>query len=244
MRIDRLLCELNIGTRSQVKELLKKGVVLVNGEKLTRPDIQVEEEKAEIICQGKSYHYHPFVYYMMNKPAGVITATKDQSDTTVMDIFKEQYIKITGGTEGIPVRDIFPVGRLDKDTVGLLVLTNDGKMAHELLSPGKHVPKTYYVETDSTITKEQISCLEQGVVIGEGEITREAKVSYLEEKACTITITEGKYHQVKRMFQSVGLQVKYLKRISMGGLELDQQLKEGCIRELTEKEVAMLCLRT
>ena len=142
-----------------------------------------------------------------------------------------------GELTGIPVQDIFPVGRLDKDTVGLLLLTNDGGLAHDLLSPKKHVEKRYYVRTDKVLSERMLEQLEKGVDIGEKELTLPSKVEKESQNTCFITITEGKYHQVKRMFAAVGLQVTYLKRISMGGLTLDDELKEGQIRELTEEEV-------
>ncbi len=244
MRIDRLLCELNIGSRSQVKEYLKKGHILVDGIKIIKPDTKVDEKTVVITYQGKEYRYKQFVYFMMNKPAGVVSATCDEHEKTVLDIFRE-CISCKSTTSncfsGIPIQDIFPVGRLDKDTVGLLLLTNDGELAHRLLSPKKHVPKTYYVELDKPITPSQAECLMQGVDIGEKELTREAIVEILGEKNCQITITEGKFHQVKRMFQAVGLTVLYLKRLSMGTLQLDHCLQEGDVRILTDKEVADLC---
>ncbi|MGN0377583.1 MAG: pseudouridine synthase, partial [Suilimivivens sp.] len=140
MRIDRLLCELNIGSRNEVKTFLKKGLITVNGEKITRPEMKVDEAKAVIVFKGREYRYSPFVYYMMNKPAGVVSATEDSLSKTVLDVLTE-CLKKQYGEElpGIPVKDIFPVGRLDKDTVGLLLLTNDGELSHNLLSPKKHV---------------------------------------------------------------------------------------------------------
>lgn len=242
MRIDRLLCEMNIGTRSQVKELLRKGQVCVNGEMILKPEFHVDEAHAKITCRGKAYAYRAYVYYMMNKPSGVITATVDQRERTVLDVLKEQLFLCFGEEgAGVPLKDIFPVGRLDKDTVGLLLLTNDGELAHNLLSPVKHVAKQYYVRTDLPLTKEHVRRLEEGVLIGESERTRPAKVVPQGEKECRITITEGKYHQIKRMFQAVGNKVVYLKRLSMGSLVLDETLAEGQIRELTSKEVTDLC---
>ena len=238
MRIDRLLCELNIGSRSQVKELLKAGQVTVDGIIVKKADTQVDERKVYIQYRGKEYRYQPFVYFLMNKPAGVITATRDEKEKTVLDLFKEQYQQMhRGELPGIPVQDIFPVGRLDKDTVGLLLLTPDGGLAHDLLSPKKHVEKRYYVRTDKVLSERMLEQLEKGVDIGEKELTLPSKVEKESQNTCFITITEGKYHQVKRMFAAVGLQVTYLKRISMGGLTLDDELKEGQIRELTEEEV-------
>ena len=234
MRIDRLLCELNIGSRSQVKDLLKKGLITVDGSKITKPDSKVDEKTAVITYAGKEYRYQPFAYYMMNKPAGVVSATTDERDRTVLDVFKSCMPEVS-------TKDLFPVGRLDKDTVGLLLLTNDGELAHRLLSPKKHVPKTYYVETDFEITKEMITQLEAGVDIGEKALTKEAVLELTGAKSCHLTITEGKFHQVKRMFQAVGLHVVYLKRLSMGGLRLDENLKEGEVRLLYEEEVKALC---
>lgn len=245
MRIDKLLCEMNIGSRSQVKELIRKGLVQVNGIKVTRADMQVNGETDLVCCQGKEYRYRSYVYYMMNKPAGVITATKDAREQTVWDIFCERLSAENGGElTGIPVRDIFPVGRLDKDTVGLLLFTNDGEMAHRLLAPGRHVPKKYYVKTDRVLDEAEEKQLREGVDIGEKMLTRPAQLICAGEADCPeyyLTITEGKFHQVKRMFQAVGRQVTYLKRVSMGPLVLDEALGEGQIRELTKEEVCALC---
>lgn len=242
MRIDRLLCELNIGTRSEVKELLRKGLIFVNGEKITKPETKVNEENALVTYKGKEYRYKSFIYFMMNKPKGVVSATKDPVSKTVLNVL-EECLKEKYGEDlsGIPVRDIFPVGRLDKDTAGLLLLTNDGELSHNLLSPKKHVKKSYYVETDLPVTEKTAERLMQGVDIGEKHLTRKADLEILDEKKCIITITEGKYHQVKRMFHAAGLQVLYLKRLSMGTLTLDKNLPEGSVRELTQEEVQNLC---
>ena len=241
MRIDRLLCEMNIGTRSQVKDLLKKGLVTVNGRVVKKGDVKVDEKKDTIICQGKEYTYRPFFYYMMNKPAGVVTATKDEKDSTVVDLFCKQMKQTAGGLEGIPVKDIFPVGRLDKDTEGLLLLTNDGALAHRLLSPGRHVPKKYDVRTDLPLGAKEAKLLEEGVEIGEKEPTRPAVLERIGDREFFLTITEGKFHQVKRMFGAVGLKVLSLKRVSMGSLLLDKNLPPGQVRELSKEEVLTLC---
>lgn len=244
MRIDRLLCEMNIGSRSQVKELIKKGQVCVNSIIVKRPETQVDENDAVITCQGREYRYAPYVYYMMNKPAGVITATRDEKDQTVLDILRAELMKSNyGDLAGIPFKDISPVGRLDKDTVGLLILTNNGELAHSLLSPKNHVPKKYLVRTDVPISDEMAKCLEEGVMIGTEEITLPAVVDAQSGNQCCITITEGKYHQVKRMFHAVGANVIYLKRLSMGAVALDESLCEGQVRELTQEEVHALCLK-
>lgn len=244
MRIDKLLCEMNIGSRNQVKELIKKGQVSVDGIILKKPETHIDENKAVIICQGKKYQYVPYVYYMMNKPPGVITATKDEKELTVLDVLRSELAKSRhGDLTGIPLKDISPVGRLDKDTVGLLLLTNNGELAHSLLSPKNHVPKKYFVITDAFICDEMVQELEEGVLIGPGEKTLPAVIEARKDNQCIITITEGKYHQIKRMFQAVGRSVTYLKRLSMGTLLLDEHLKEGQIRELTKEEVDALCLK-
>lgn len=242
MRIDKLLCEMNIGSRSEVKNLLKKGQILVNGTKVVKPDTKVDEKTAVISYKNHDYQFKPFFYYMLNKPAGTVSATTDEKETTVIDLLKNSLASINeNGLVGIPIHDIFPVGRLDKDTVGLLILTNDGQLAHNLLSPKKHVPKKYYVELDSFLTEENIYLLENGVDIGEKELTGKANIEKISETTCYITISEGKFHQVKRMFGTVGLHVNYLKRLSMGNLVLDSNLKEGEIRPLTQEEVNHLC---
>ncbi len=234
---------MNIGARSKVKALIKSGQVQIDGKIIRKPETHVDEIRTKIICQGKEYQYRPYIYFMMNKPSGVVTATTDQKERTVLDVLKEQLIAQKGTLAGIPLKDIFPAGRLDKDTVGLLLLTNDGGLAHNLLSPAKHVPKTYQVKTESAITMQMADKLKEGVLIGEKEKTLPAAVTLCAENECTITITEGRYHQVKRMFQAVGTKVIYLKRLSMGSLWLDKELEEGQVRELTQKEVGELCLK-
>lgn len=233
---------MNIGSRSTVKELLKKGQVSVNGQVIKKADTKVDENTAVITFQGKEYRYQQFVYYMLNKPAGVITATKDEKDKTVMDLFRDGYLSAHEDLSGIPFKEMFPVGRLDKDTVGLLLLTNDGELSHNLLSPKKHVAKKYLVYLNGVISEEAAECLRNGVDIGDEEITAPALLEKYGEDGDKffLTITEGRFHQVKRMFQAVGLTVIYLKRISMGSLNLDETLPEGEIRKLTDEEVARL----
>ncbi len=235
---------MNIGSRSQVKELIKKGLVLADGEPVKRPEIQVDERKVRITCKGQEYGYCPYVYYMMNKPPGVITATSDEKERTVLDLLREHLQKEREELTGIPINDIFPAGRLDKDTVGLLLLTNDGALAHRLLSPKRHIPKKYFVRTNGPITRETADFLEKGVDMGDGETSLPALCELMGSHECHLTITEGKFHQVKRMFQAAGLTVTYLKRLSMGSLTLDGELKEGQVRELTQKEVTDLCSMT
>ena len=226
MRLDKLLVELNIGTHSEVKALLKKGLILVDGNRANKPEEKVDENTVVIAYQGKEYRYKQFSYYIMNKPKGVITATEDGKEKTVMDVFYEQCSDAPRG--------LSPVGRLDKDTTGLLLITNDGKLAHELLSPKKHVDKTYFVTLDKELEKSDIEALEAGVSIGEGDLTAPAKVEYSGGKTCYITIHEGKFHQVKRMFFAVGKEVLELKRTAFGPLKLDEnKLPMGKICELS-----------
>lgn len=227
MRLDKLLVELNIGSRSEVKALLKKGLIFVDGNKATKPEEKVDENSVVISYMGKDYTYKQFSYYIMNKPAGVITATEDGKDETVMDVF---YRQIEDAPKGLA-----PVGRLDKDTTGLLLITNDGQLAHEMLSPKKHVDKKYYVTLDGPLSDSDIKNLEEGVHIGEGELTAPATVEYDGGDTCYITIHEGKFHQVKRMFFAVNRTVIGLKRVSFGDLKLDEEiLKEGSVMELLD----------
>ena len=226
LRLDKLLCEMNIGTRSQVKTFLKQGLIKVNGEVVTRPEYKVEEQTAEITYKGETLRYRKYVYYMLHKPAGVVSATQDNTCRTVTELLKD-----TGW------KDLFPVGRLDKDTEGLLLMTNDGELAHNLLSPKKHVSKVYYAELRAALSQEAIKQLEEGVDIGEESLTLPAKVEQVADKKIHLTITEGKFHQVKRMLQAVGNEVLYLKRIAMGTLVLDETLAKGSYRELTDAEV-------
>lgn len=227
-RLDKFLCDKNIGTRSQVKVLIQKGLVTINGEVAKKADCKVSD-KDVVCCQGEALSSEEFGYFMLNKPAGVISATEDENQKTVLDFFKNE-----------PYKGLYPVGRLDKDTEGLLLITNDGPLGHQLLSPKKHVPKTYYAKLVHELSMADKETLESGVDIGEKNLTLPAKVEILEGTAVHITITEGKFHQVKRMFEAVDNQVVYLKRISMGSLMLDEALQLGEYRSLTEEELKLL----
>lgn len=233
MRLDKFLAEMQTGTRSQVKEYVKKGLVTVNNEIVKKSDIKIDENKDVICFQGRQLTYSKYYYYMLNKPSGVVTATMDNHDKTVMDLLSD--------ADG---KDLFPVGRLDKDTEGLLLITNDGELGHNLLSPKKHVDKTYYVECDGSIDDDKINRLEQGLDIGDDEITHPAKVELLSKEndryVIKITITEGRFHQVKRMIQAVDGKVIYLKRLTMGSLILDEKLDYGEYRPLTQEEIDSL----
>lgn len=232
MRLDKFLCETGFGTRSEVKNLLKKGLVTVNGETVKKPEQKIDENGDHVICNGVKASYAEYVYLMLHKPAGVVSATEDRRDRTVLDLLTD-----------IPVKDLFPVGRLDKDTEGLLLLTNDGELAHRLLSPKKHVDKTYYAKIDGAVTEEHVTQFQEGLEIGEKKPTLPAKLEILAsgtQSEIRVTIHEGKFHQIKRMFQAVGCEVTYLKRLSMGTLTLDESLVQGAYRHLTEEEVHAL----
>ncbi len=230
MRLDKLLVELQIGSRSEVKALVKKGLIFVDGVRAKKPEDKVDENTVTITYGDRDYIYQQYFYYIMNKPAGVITATEDGREATVMDIFYRVF------PEG--KRDLFPVGRLDKDTTGLLLITNDGALAHDMLSPKKHVDKKYFVGLDGALTSENVEALEAGVHIGQGELTAPATVEYSGGNTCYITIHEGHFHQVKRMFFAVGRQVVSLKRVAFGPLTLDEEdLPEGSVKEISRPEI-------
>lgn len=227
IRLDKYLCDMGVGTRSEVKSILKKGRVTVDSVVVKAADFKIEETKAKVCLDGRELGWCGKVYYLLHKPAGVVTATKDVREKTVMDLLGDA-----------PGRDLFPVGRLDKDTEGLLLITNDGDLSHRLLSPRKHVDKTYLVYTKTPVTAEMCKRLEEGVDIGDEKPTLPAKVKHPadREDAILLTITEGRFHQVKRMLEAVGNEVTYLKRISMGSLTLEDSLKKGAWRKLTEEE--------
>lgn len=229
MRLDKFLTVMNVGSRSQVKELLKKGRITVNGQIVKTADLKIDENTDEICFDGNKLFFQEFEYFMLNKPQGVVSATKDNFDQTVLDLLK-----------GHIQKDSFPVGRLDKDTEGLLLITNDGELAHLLLSPKRHVDKTYYVKAKELISKVDCEKLEQGVNIGEEERTMPAKVEILSDKEILLTIHEGKFHQVKRMLNAVENEVVFLKRMTFGSLRLDENLAPGEFRKLTEEEIEEL----
>ena len=231
MRLDKYLAEMGVGTRQEVKKQIRQGKAAVNGTVVKAADTKIDETSDEVTICGRNISYVSYEYYMLNKPAGVVSATEDRRDTTVMDLIKEKKRK-----------DLFPVGRLDKDTEGLLLITNDGDLAHRLLAPKKHVDKVYYAKIDGMVTEEDVNRFAEGIDIGaeEEEMTRPAKLDIMrsaEESEIRLTIHEGKFHQVKRMFLAVGKEVTYLKRERMGTLCLDENLKPGEYRLLTEEEI-------
>jgi 16S rRNA pseudouridine516 synthase len=221
------------GTRKEVKKLLKSGVVKVDDVIVKDPKMQVDPDEQVVTVWGEEVQYKEFIYLMMNKPPGVISATEDVVQETVIDLLEEED----------KIFEPFPVGRLDKDTEGLLLLTNDGQLAHQLLSPKKHVPKTYFAVIDGEVTEADVTAFRQGIVLDDGYQTKPAELVILKSgirSDVEVTITEGKFHQVKRMFQAVGKRVVYLKRIQMGPLSLDESLALGEYRELTDEEVELL----
>ncbi|WP_163101175.1 pseudouridine synthase [Peribacillus alkalitolerans] len=233
MRIDKLLANIGYGSRKEVKQLLKSGAVIVNGTPLKDAKEHVDPDHDQISVNGELVEYKEFVYLMMNKPPGVLSATEDARQETVLDILEPEDA----------VFNPFPVGRLDKDTEGLLLLTNDGQLAHRLLSPKKHVRKTYFAVIDGEVTEEDVKAFAQGVTLDDGYHTKPGDLNILKSgirSDIELTITEGKFHQVKRMFESVGKRVVYLKRISMGNLKLDEELELGEYRELTDEELQSL----
>jgi len=233
-RLDKVLSNLGVGSRKEVKVMVKKGLVKVDSVTAKDSGMQVDPEKAVIEVDGEILSYRKYIYLMMNKPDGVVSATFDNYDETVIDLLDEEH----------RIFEPFPVGRLDKDTVGLLLITNDGELNHRLISPKWHVDKVYYAEINKPVTDEDVREFEEGVVLDDGYKCMSAKLEILaaDENGSRVhvTIQEGKFHQVKRMFKSVGKEVVYLKRMSFGPLKLDEALPEGQYRELSEEEMEML----
>lgn len=232
-RIDKVLSNMGFGTRKEVKALVKGGKITVNGGVVKDSSQHVLPETDEIYVAGKKLLYRKYVYIMLNKPQGVISATEDEYDETVIDLLPDE----------LRIFNPSPVGRLDKDTEGLLLITNDGELNHLLLSPRRHVPKRYYAKIKGTVTEEDKLKFKSGVVLDDGYKTMPAELDIInsnEVSEIEVTIYEGKYHQVKRMFEAVGKEVIYLKRLQMGPLKLDESLTTGEYRELFEEELEML----
>lgn len=228
LRLDKYLSDMNIGSRSEIKIWIRKGRVSVNDLPCRKPEQKVSTDDT-ITFDGQKIIYEKYLYYMLNKPAGVVSATEDKKDRTVLDLIQT-----------IKRKDLFPVGRLDKDTEGLLLITNDGDLAHRLLSPKKEVPKVYYARIEGRVTDDDVTAFQSGISIGEAKPCLPAKLEIQisdDISEINLTIYEGKFHQVKRMFEAVGKEVIYLKRIAMGGLSLDPTLKSGDYRRLTIDEL-------
>ena len=234
LRIDKMLSNIGIGSRKDIKQDAKNGLIKVNGAVVKDSSKIIDTDKDLVLYNGETVKYVKYIYLMMNKPQGVVSATEDNYDKTVIDLLNDED----------SFYEPFPVGRLDKDTEGLLLITNDGQLTHNLLSPKKHVDKTYYVEVAEEVTKEDVNTFEEGIILTEENYkTLPAKLEIIESgypSKCYVTIKEGKFHQVKRMFIAVKNEVTYLKRISMGPIKLDETLKLGEYRHLTEEELALL----
>ncbi|WP_017473461.1 pseudouridine synthase [Amphibacillus jilinensis] len=233
MRLDKLLANTGYGSRKEVKKLLKSGQITVNDELVKEPQKKINLQEDKVCVNQEQVHYEEFVYFILNKPAGVVSATEDSRDQTVIDLLADEDRRT----------DPFPVGRLDKDTEGLLLITNDGKLAHRLLSPKKNVGKTYYAKVEGNVTVEDQAIFQKGVVLDDGYQTKQSELTILQNGQISeieLTIYEGKYHQVKRMFEAVHKRVIYLKRIAMGEWLLDPELKLGEYRRLTEDEIMYL----
>ena len=233
-RLDKIISNLGYGSRKEIKALVKKGLVKVDGEIVKDNGLLIDPEKSVININGEDLFYREYIYLMMNKPDGVISATYDNREETVIDLLEVEH----------QVFNPFPVGRLDKDTVGLLLLTNDGELNHRLISPKWHVDKVYYAKIDKAVDEKDIEAFKNGITLDDGYKCKEGKLEIIsssnEGSEVMVTIQEGKYHQVKRMFEALGKTVVYLKRTEFGGLSLDQELEEGEYRELTEDELALL----
>ena len=229
MRLDRFLSECGKGTRSEVKTYIKKGNVTINGNVVKDNSTKVDVEEDRICLFGSECTYEKYLYFMLNKPQGCVSATRDGLSTTVLEYL-----------EGEITKGLFPVGRLDKDTEGFLLITNDGALGHNLLSPKKHVDKTYIAVVDKELSEEDMKTFESGVDIGDEELTLPASIEALEAKVYKVVIHEGRYHQIKRMFEAFGSHVTALKRVSMGEVSLDERLAPGEYRRLTEEELSAL----
>jgi len=233
-RIDKILSNLGHGTRKEVKAILKKGKVEVDGVIISDNAMKIDPDKAIIKVSGEEINYRKYIYLIMNKPAGVVSATVDKHDETVIDLIDEEYRAF----------DPFPIGRLDRDTVGLILITNDGELNHKLIAPKNHVDKVYYAEINKSVDQSDVDTFKKGVVIDDGYKCMPAQLEILnaDENGAEImvTIQEGKFHQVKRMFESVEKKVVFLRRVSFGPLKLDENLLEGQCRELSEEEITLL----
>lgn len=233
MRLDKYLADCGIGTRSEIKKLIRGGAVRVKGLEKLKPETAVDPETAQVSVHGTALVYRKYIYLLLNKPTGYISATWDARKPTVLDLVPEEYLHF----------EPFPVGRLDIDTEGLCLLTNDGQLAHRLLSPVHHIPKTYTATIQGCVTQEDVVAFAQGVTLDDGYQTKPAQLEILqagEQSSIRVTITEGKFHQIKRMFLAVGKEVLTLKRVAMNYLTLDEAIPVGSIRELTPEELLLL----
>lgn len=232
-RLDKFLASQNVGSRKEVQKLIRIGSVCINGEKCTKPETKIEEKSDTVTVNGQAVNYQKYIYIMMNKPSGVVSATTDNHDKTVIDILPDEYKR----------KGLFPAGRLDKDTEGLLIITDDGDFAHRMLSPKKHVEKTYIAKLDKEITEDTIKSFEEGIVFANGTKCLPAKLEIVpnsDKMTGKVTICEGKFHQVKKMFICCGINVVHLQRISIGNLYLDSNLPIGCCKLMTNLDKELI----
>lgn len=235
IRLDRILAHMGFGTRAEVKKIIRQKRVAIDGKITNVINTQVIVDEQKITVDGIAVEYQEFFYFIMNKPQGVISATKDNMHKTVIDLLSLEDQK----------KDVFPVGRLDIDTEGLLLLTNDGQLTHKLLSPKKHVPKIYYAKVEGEVTKEDVKILAEGVTLSDGYVCMPAYLHIVnagEISEIELTINEGKFHQVKRMMQAVGKEVVYLQRVGMGALKLPEDLELGAYKKATKEEINLISM--
>lgn len=232
-RLDKVLSNQGYGTRKEIKKIIRDGAVQVDEKIVSDPGMHVDPETQKLYVNGRQVFYRNYIYLMMNKPQGVISATEDERERTVLDLLPEEYASFKPA----------PAGRLDKDTTGLLILTNDGRLAHDIISPKKHMPKIYHARVKGEVTKQDVDRFSEGIVLDDGYKTLPSRLSIMERgqiSAVEIEIYEGKYHQIKRMFEAVGKAVVFLTRVSVGPVMLDENLKPGEFRELKAEEIQSL----
>ena len=229
VRVDKILSELGFGSRQEIKKYVKAGKIRINDNIVKKPEEKLNSEKDKLYFEGKEVEVEEFETFILYKPAGYVCATKDNVHKTVMELIDSKR------------KNIVPVGRLDLDTEGILILTNDGSLNHRLVSPSSHVDKTYYAVFEGKLDENAVEMTKNGLDIGEGEVSKPAKLEIISDNEILLTIHEGKFHQVKRMVKALGGEVTYLKRVAFGGLRLDDlKLNKGESRKITEIEMEML----
>lgn len=233
MRLDKFLSDQGVASRKELRSVIRHGRVSVDGTVTAKPETKIDSEKNKVYLDGTLVSYSKYRYFMLHKPCGVVTATEDKKQDTVLELLSPEMRRM----------DLFPVGRLDKDTSGLLLLTNDGDFAHRVISPKFSVEKRYYAEVEGKLTEEDEKAFKKGIELRDGLKCRPAQLIRLGGSRCQVVLTEGKYHQVRRMLASLGKPVAVLKRLSIGSLELDENLAEGGYRELTEDDLCKVFSR-